>query len=408
MLAFYISIPHHGGLQILGTETSSFHGFDLRVVSPAFDSALMESLTKLEGLRHMHLGIGASTRPELFFDLKTIFHLLESLGSARIEGNNTTISELVENRIFEDAVDAATANFMEISNVENAMCFIDEHVEQGQSITRPLLLELHKLAVDGLPLPPQGEGDSTPGEYRKAQVNISNSAHMPPFDPQPYMQELLDFINAECRIQVDLLKIALAHHRFTWVHPFNNGNGRVVRLLTYAMLIQKGFNVRSGRILNPSAIFCGDRTLYNERLAGADTGTDEGLLTWCEYVTKGLQVEIQKIDQLLNHDFLRDRIIMPAIKMAHDHKSISEVDAKILEVGAKKQVFKAADIKDILPSEHAADRSRRLARLKEMKLIRPSKGAQRTYILNLSTGILLRGVIRALGDEGMIPIPDEP
>jgi Fic family protein len=34
----------------------------------------------------------------------------------------------------------------------------------------------------------------------------------------------------------DLMKVALARHRFAWLHPFSNGNGRVVRLLTYAML----------------------------------------------------------------------------------------------------------------------------------------------------------------------------
>ena len=41
----------------------------------------------------------------------------------------------------------------------------------------------------------------------------------------------------------DLLKVAIAHHRFVWVHPFSNGNGRTVRLFTYAMLVKLGFNV---------------------------------------------------------------------------------------------------------------------------------------------------------------------
>lgn len=34
----------------------------------------------------------------------------------------------------------------------------------------------------------------------------------------------------------DGMKVALARHDFAWLHPFSNGNGRVVRLLTYALL----------------------------------------------------------------------------------------------------------------------------------------------------------------------------
>jgi hypothetical protein len=45
---------------------------------------------------------------------------------------------------------------------------------------------------------------------------------------------------------VDFIKVALSHHRFGWIHPFRNGNGRVVRLLTYLLLIKYGFNVKTG------------------------------------------------------------------------------------------------------------------------------------------------------------------
>lgn len=60
------------------------------------------------------------------------------------------------------------------------------------------------------------------------------------------MQELTAFINAADPPKYDLIKVALAHHRFGWIHPFGNGNGRVVRLLTYSLLINYGFNVQTG------------------------------------------------------------------------------------------------------------------------------------------------------------------
>lgn len=86
------------------------------------------------------------------------------------------------------------------------------------------------------------------------------------------MDELFEFINTKQGAKYDLLKVALAHHRFAWIHPFDNGNGRTVRMLTYAMLIQYGFNVHMGqRLINPTAVFCNDRDAYYNVLMQADS-----------------------------------------------------------------------------------------------------------------------------------------
>ena len=98
------------------------------------------------------------------------------------------------------------------------------------------------------------------------------------------LYELFDFVNEESSPKYDLLKMAIAHHRFMWIHPFGNGNGRVGRLFTYALLVKAGFNVHVGRILNPTAIFCNDRDQYYKFLSGADADSDEGLIDWCTYV----------------------------------------------------------------------------------------------------------------------------
>lgn len=89
-------------------------------------------------------------------------------------------------------------------------------------------------------------------------MSIAQSTHLPPeFIHVPaYMQELVGFMNRADAPKYDLMKVALAHHRFGWIHPFGNGNGRTVRLLTYSLLIKYGFNVKtSGRVLNPTAVF---------------------------------------------------------------------------------------------------------------------------------------------------------
>jgi len=92
------------------------------------------------------------------------------------------------------------------------------------------------------------------------------------------MQALVGFINQQDPPKYGLMEIALAHHRFGGIHPFGNGNGRVVRLLTYALLLKYGFNVSTGkRVLNPTAVFCNDRERYYAVLSAADKGTPEGL-----------------------------------------------------------------------------------------------------------------------------------
>ncbi|ELI8268688.1 Fic family protein, partial [Yersinia enterocolitica] len=67
-----------------------------------------------------------------------------------------------------------------------------------------------------------------------------------------------------------------------------------MRLLTYSLLIKYGFNVKtSGRVLNPTAVFCNDRERYYSMLAEADTGAVEGLEQWCLYVLTGISAELK-------------------------------------------------------------------------------------------------------------------
>jgi len=189
---------------------SSFKHFDLKIINPSFDSPLIDTLMELNHLRKLELS--GTTMPWSFFQLKEIFHLLESVGSARIEGNRTTISEYVEQKI--EHKERHSERFSEIANVEAAMGYIEDSVDEGTEITHHFVRELHQLAVSGL----EEEGDKTPGAYRSLGVQISKSQHQPPEAHlvQDYMDELLAFINGQHPEKYDLLKTALAHHRFTW------------------------------------------------------------------------------------------------------------------------------------------------------------------------------------------------
>jgi Fic family protein len=371
--------------------------FPLRLVSPSFDSPLTDTLIELNHLRKLRLQ--GATAPWIFFQLKDIFHILESVGSARIEGNRTTISEYIERKI--EHKERSSERFSEIANVEAAMDFIEENIDEGTDITHLFIRELHHLVVGDLTL----EGDKTPGAYRTWNVGITESTHVPPesFKVQSYMDELLSFVNEKGPDKYDLLKTAIAHHRFTWIHPFGNGNGRVVRLLTYALLIKYGFNVKDGKILNPTAVFCNDRDFYYEKLSEADTGNDDALLNWCDYVLTGILQEVTKVNQLLDFDFLYKKILVPTLDLAIDRGYLNNEEARVLSVGIKKQHFKAGELDGALEGLTTRQRTHLISKMKDSGFIRPLKENGRTYSVSFMNNFLMRSLIQILEKEHFVP-----
>ncbi|PCF94627.1 Fic family protein [Vreelandella nigrificans] len=384
------------------SDPASFHHYDLVLLNPSFDSPLVDVLTELEYLRRLRLG--GSTPAPTFFQLKNIFHILESLGSARIEGNHTTLADYVESTL--EGTQRSSDHLSEIANIERAMSYIEEELEPDDPISEHFIRELHQLAVDGL----EREGDETPGAYRAGQVKIAKSSHLPPepFRVGEYMHELVNFINNSDQQKYDLMKVALAHHRFGWIHPFTNGNGRVVRLLTYALMIKYGFNVSlgktvTGRVLNPTAVFCNDRERYYEMLSLADSGSPEALHDWCVYVLQGILDELKKLDKLSDYTFLKENILWPALEHARERKLITTQEKDILNLAIERQVVKASDLASVMKGSKPPQRTYQVRKLVEAGMLRPIAEGARQYTIGFDNSFLVRGVIKALSNNGFIP-----
>ena len=377
----------------------TFVHHDLNLINPAFDSPLVDVLNELEYLRRLRLS--GSTPAPLFFQLKQIFHMLESLGSARIEGNHTTLADLVESRL-EGERQELSDQLLEMNNIEQAMSYVDEHIEPGSAITGHFIRELHALTVSGL----KREGDPAPGAYRQVPVSIAGSDHQPPdaFHVANYMEELVSFINRDDPPKYDLIKVALAHHRFGWIHPFRNGNGRVVRLLTYLMLIKYGFKVRdSGRVLNPTAVFCNDRDRYYRMLSEADCGTMESKEAWCLYVLQGMLNELQKVDRLTDLSYLKERVLAPALAFAEERRVITRHEAVVLGRAAKSGIAKAGDLTATMSDMSSGQRTYLIKKLVDRRMLQPIKEGSRQYVIGFSNSVLIRGIIESLTKEGFIP-----
>ena len=376
----------------------TFKHNNLTLLNPSFDSPLVDVLTELEHLRRLQLG--GTTPAPIFFQLKHIFHMLESLGSARIEGNHTTLADYVESKL-EGARQEPSDQLREMENIEAAMSYIEDNMQSNDVLTEHFIRDLHAIAVKDL----VREGDDTPGAYRQRQVIIAQSEHLPPdFIQVPnYMQELVAFINEARPQKYDLIKVAMAHHRFGWVHPFGNGNGRVVRLLTYALLIKFGFNVKTGgRVLNPTAVFCNNREQYYDMLSSADIGTKDNLEAWCTYVLKGILEELRKVDRLTDYNYLLEKILAPALSYAKERRLVTEMEGLVLGMALVKGIAKAADLVTAMPNMSSAQRTYQIKKLVENKMLQPIAEGARQYTIGFSNNYLMRGVVHALTNEGFI------
>jgi Fic family protein len=384
---------------------ADFLDHELRLLDPRFTSPLLDVLTDLEHLRRLVLQ--ADTPKPVFKQLKEVFHLLESLASARIEGNNTTLADYVETKVAAQDLAQRSSEHVEglreIANIERAMQHIEEVVTPGAPISEHFIRNLHNIAVNGL----AREGDRTPGAYRAGAVTIAKSDHRPPEAIQvpTYMEELARFVNQADAPKYDLMKVALAHHRFAWVHPFGNGNGRVVRLVTYALLIKYGFRVSGddGRLLNPAAVFCADRERYYAMLALADQGTDEGLEPWCTYVLTGVRDELLKVDRLADYDTLKTAVLMPALAYARARQLVTAQEEAVLSIAIKQGVVKAGDLTAAMPGLGLAQRTYQIKKLVESRMLQPIRAGARQYTVGFANNMLLRGVVRALTDQGFVP-----
>lgn len=380
-----------------------------RIPHPKFDSPIVEHVVVLSELRSAVLT--GSVLPEHFFQLKRIFQFLESLQSARIEGNRTTIEEFVEEQINGDT--GQSESIREIQNLEDAVIYLEEAFKRAptREIDHSLICELHRITVKNLRDPRSGgEGDDTPGRYRSKSVKIVGADHKPPppWDVEAEMNELVLFINQQIPLQMELLRIAIAHHHLTYIHPFTNGNGRVARLLTYGMLIKAGYRVDVGRILNPTAVFVHDRKAYMKALQHADEGSDTNLLDFCEYVLGGLRLVFEKVHQLTNAGYVETQIMLPSFDLAVQRAILSPMERRVVEDLWRNQICESKHFSRWYPQKKGASLSQEIAHWKRRKLIRPyPTNSSRKYIVELEHGPLLRCIIHVLHQQGFLPFaPD--
>ncbi len=371
---------------------------DIIIPVPAWNSNIPSIILQLEGLRHHNL-IG-TTPMSIFIQLKDIFQLMETLASARIEGNNTTISEAIELHL--TPPNNPTEKWNEIHNLQLAMQYIEQTHQPHLPITKSFIFQLHQLVTQNL----HNEGSKFMGQLRKTNVKIAKSWHVPPdyIVLNDYFDKFIEFINQPVTPQNNLLKLAVAHHRFMYIHPFDNGNGRVGRLLNYALLLKMGYERQGSlNIFNPSALFFASREKYYEKLSQADTLENDNILQWCEYFLGGLNHEMTKITNFLNRNHINTLLndIMHD-SMQKNYINNEEYDFLLYVIKEKPNMEVKSSELDEFGFKKSAEKSYFIKKLRDKKILTPTTPNGRIYQLDLFNSILLRSAIQILRQYNII------
>ena len=198
-------------------------------------------------------------RPIPTYVLKSIKDSLSiewTYNSNSIEGNTLTLQET--KMVIEDGFTIkgkSLREHFEVVNHQEAIEFVESLASDKYILNKLDVLSVHHLVLQKI------EKDFA-GKYRTSGVRISGANFVPPnaLKVDEFVSELIDFGNDS---EVDILiRSAIFHHRFVWIHPFFDGNGRTARLLLNLLLMKSGFP--------PAIILKNDRKKYYDALNQAN------------------------------------------------------------------------------------------------------------------------------------------
>lgn len=252
--------------------------------------------------------------PKLLANISTVERLygqLEALHLPKKLQLNLERDNLVQSSYISNSIEGNPLSFPEVSNL-----LLGDRVPANRSEKEvrnyfDILKNLQTLARDRFTLHTiltlhgslmQGLDENIAGVIRDKRVVVGRHVvdgdrvqlrvkHEPPYHDRVQitqaLQELVDWYNTSFDT-LPLVKIGLFHHCYVHIHPFADGNGRTVRLLTALLLIKAGYAINKYFVLDD--YYDLDRKGYSDALHTADAGDSTH---WLEYFTLGTKYSLQ-------------------------------------------------------------------------------------------------------------------
>jgi Fic family protein len=259
---------------------------------PHMDPRLAERIKRKKAQLDTYRPLPTDTVHRLNEDLRVFL----TYHSNAIEGNSLTLQETQMVIDYGITIHGhPLREYLEASNHAEAYIYVTRLVEKSERITRDTILTIHSLVMDKIL--------ESKGRFRTVPVYIRGSNMTPPPADQVerLMREWLAWINGAGLEYDSVIRAGIAHHGFEAVHGFEDGNGRVGRLLLNLMLMQEGY---------PPALLLNDwRTRYIHGLMTANTGNYNPLLNLIgQSVEGGLDLYLEACATVPGYQLLRELV----------------------------------------------------------------------------------------------------
>ena len=233
---------------------------------------LIAAIYKEAGKQEMYL----KQRPEELEKLVEIAKIQSTEASNAIEGIVTTSTRI--RQLVEEKTTPKNRDEQEIAGYRDVLNIIHESFD-AIPISQSYILQLHKMLYSHMNNPMAGKTKSVQNyisaTYPDGHVETLFTP-MAPYETPEALDKICEEYNRVIgNMEVEpLIAIPIFIHDFLCIHPFNDGNGRMSRLLTTLLLYRNGFYV--GKYISLEAKIAKNKDLYYEALGQAQTGWHEG------------------------------------------------------------------------------------------------------------------------------------
>ena len=233
---------------------------------------LIAAIYKEAGKQELYL----KQRPDELEKLVEIAKIQSTEASNAIEGivtTNTRIRQLVEEKTTPRNKDE-----QEIAGYRDVLSIIHESFD-AIPLTRNYILQLHKIMYSHMNNPMAGQTKNVQNyisaTYPDGHIEILFTP-LAPFETPKALDRICEEYNRVIGNMelAPLIAVPVFIHDFLCIHPFNDGNGRMSRLLTTLLLYRSGFYV--SKYISLEAKIAKNKDLYYEALSRSQPGWHEG------------------------------------------------------------------------------------------------------------------------------------